>query len=103
VEVPVFVDGAGLHPASVGELPTQLAAVDRQHTAVYDLAVGGALEGDREKVHRAVKLDPLSGAACTLDQLHRMTEDLIEANEAYLPTLEWPDGRHRRQPVVADD
>jgi alpha-galactosidase len=92
VEVPVFVDGSGLHPASVGALPTQLAAFDRQHAAVYELAVEGALEGNRAKVHRAVKLDPLSGAACSLDDLHAMTEELIEANAAYLPALEWPDG-----------
>jgi alpha-galactosidase len=103
VEVPVFVDGSGLHPASVGELPTQLAALDRQHTAVYELAVEGALEGNREKVHQAVKLDPLSGAACSPDELHAMTEELIEANEAYLPTLEWPDEATPRRPVRADD
>ena len=103
VEVPVFVDGSGLHPASVGELPTQLAALDRQHTAVYELAVEGALEGNREKVHRAVKLDPLSGAACSLDELHEMTEELIEANAAYLPTLEWPDDSGQRAPLPADD
>jgi alpha-galactosidase len=103
VEVPVFVDGAGLHPASVGPLPTQLAAIDRRHTAVYELAVEGALEGNREKVHQAVKLDPLSGAACSLEELHRMTEELIEANAAYLPPLEWPDGRRRPDPVGATD
>lgn len=104
VEVPCLVDGAGVHPCSVGELPTQLAAFDRQHTAMYELAVEGALEGDRSKVHQAVKLDPLTGAACTLDEAHEMTERLIEANEAYLPTLTWPDAYEtERQPVVADD
>ncbi len=85
VEVPVFADGAGLHPASVGELPTQLAALDRQHSAVYELTVEGALEGSREKIHQAVKLDPLSAATCSLDELHRMTEELIEANAEYIP------------------
>jgi alpha-galactosidase len=103
VEVPVFVDGAGLHPASIGELPTQLAALDRQHTTVYELAVEGALDGNRAKVHQAVKLDPLSGAACSLDELHEMTEELIEANEAYLPTLEWPHGRGRERLTPTDD
>ncbi|KZN24790.1 alpha-glucosidase/alpha-galactosidase [Haladaptatus sp. R4] len=88
VEVPVFVDGTGLHPASVGALPTQLAALDRQHSAVYELTVEGALEGNREKIHQAVKLDPLSAAACSLDELHEMTEELIEANAEYIPTLE---------------
>jgi alpha-galactosidase len=91
VEVPVYVDGSGIHPAAVGRLPAELAALNRQHTTVYELAVGGALEGNREKVHQAVKLDPLSSAACSLDELHEMTEELLVANEPYLPTLEWPD------------
>jgi alpha-galactosidase len=34
-----------------------------------------------------VKLDPLTAAACTLDEIHEMTEELIAANEAYLPEL----------------
>ena len=103
VEVPVFADGSGLHPASVGELPTQLAALDRQHSAVYELAVEGALEGNREKIHQAVKLDPLSAAACSLDEIHRMTEELIEANAEYLPALEWPGEEPHWQPLPADD
>ena len=88
VEVPVYVDGSGLHPCSVGELPTELAWLDRQHAAMYELAVEGALENDREKIHRAVKIDPLAGAELTLNEIHDMVEDLIEANEAYLPRLE---------------
>ncbi|WP_416840212.1 alpha-galactosidase [Haloferax sp. DFSO52] len=90
VEVPVYVDSSGLHPASVGELPRQLAALDRQHSTIYGLTVEGALEGNREKIHQAVKLDPLSGAACSLDELSQLTEELIEANSEYIPTLEWP-------------
>jgi len=88
VEVPVIVDGTGIHPCSVGKLPTQLAALDRQHTAVYELAVEGALENDRTKIHQAVKLDPLTGAELTLDEIHEMTEELIEANADYIPELE---------------
>ena len=91
VEVPVFVDGSGIHPCSVGKLPTQLAALDRQHTAVYELAVEGALENSREKIHQAVKLDPLTGAALSLEEAHQMVEELITANEEYLPDLEWED------------
>ncbi len=87
VEVPCLVDGTGVRPCSVGELPTQVAAFDRRHTAVHELAVEGALENDREKIHQAVKLDPLSGAALTLDEIHAMTEELVEANAEYLPEL----------------
>jgi len=88
VEVPVLVDGTGVNPCSVGELPTEIAHFPRQHASVHRLVVEGALEHDREKIHRAVKLDPLTAAACTLDEIHEMTEELLEANEEYLPRLE---------------
>ncbi|WP_224337614.1 alpha-glucosidase/alpha-galactosidase [Haloprofundus halobius] len=88
VEVPCFVDGTGIHPCSVGDLPPELVGLVRTNVSVQQLAVQGALEGDREAVHRAVKLDPLTAAALTLDEIHEMTEELIAANEAYLPTLD---------------
>ncbi|ELZ27115.1 alpha-galactosidase [Halogeometricum pallidum JCM 14848] len=88
VEVPCLVDGTGVRPCSVGELPTELAAFDRRHAAVNGLVVAAALERDREKLHRAVKLDPLTAAACSLDEIHEMTEELLDANAAYLPAFE---------------
>ena len=106
VEVPTLVDGSGIHPCSVGELPTQLAALDRQHSAVYELAVEGALENDREKVHQAIKLDPLTSAELTLEEIHEMVEELIEANEEYLPELKWQDDTSTERTVTltkADD
>ncbi len=88
VEVPCLIDGTGVHPCSVGDLPPQLVALIRTNVNVQRLAVKGALEGDRTAVHRAVKLDPLTAAELSLEEIHEMTEALIEANEAYLPALE---------------
>ena len=88
VEVPVLVDGTGLHPCSVGELPPSIRTFPQQHAAVNRLVVEGALEHDREKIHRAVKQDPLTAAKLGLDEIHEMTEELLAANEAYLPRLE---------------
>jgi len=87
VEVPVLVDGTGLHPCSVGELPSSVTTFSQQHVAVQQLVVEGALENDREKIHRAVKQDPLTAAELTLDEIHEMTEELLAANDAYLPRL----------------
>jgi alpha-galactosidase len=87
VEVPVLVDSTGLRPCSVGELPIQIAAFCQQHTTVHRLAIEGALENDRTKVHQAIKHDPLTAAECTLDEIHAMTNELIEANADYLPEL----------------
>ncbi len=88
VEVPCLVDGTGVHPCSVGDLPQPLVGITRTNVNVQELAVRGALEGDREAVHQAVKLDPLTAASLTLEEIHEMTEELLVANEAYLPTLE---------------
>ncbi|MFC6825135.1 alpha-galactosidase [Halopelagius fulvigenes] len=87
VEVPVLVDGTGLHPCSVGDLPASVQTFPQQHVAVHRLVVEGALKNDREKIHRAVKQDPLTAAALSLDEIHEMTEELLTANEAYLPEL----------------
>ncbi len=87
VEVPCLVDGTGVRPCSVGDLPPQLAALNRTNVNVQRLAVKGALDGDRNAIHQAVKLDPLTAAELTLDEIHEMTEELIEANEAYIPDL----------------
>ncbi|QRV17398.1 alpha-glucosidase/alpha-galactosidase (plasmid) [Haloterrigena salifodinae] len=88
VEVPCLVDGTGVRPCSVGELPPQLASLCRTNVNVQERAVTGALEGDRDAIHQAVKLDPLTSAELPLDEIHDMTEELIEANAEYLPTLE---------------
>lgn len=88
VEVPCLVDGTGVHPCTVGRLPAQLAALCRSNVDVQELAVEAALHGDRQALHHAVKLDPLTAAACTLEEAHEMTEELLSANSAFLQTFE---------------
>jgi alpha-galactosidase len=87
VEVPCFVDGAGIHPCAVGSLPPQLAALNRSNVAVQERTVTAALENDRDALFQAVKLDPLTAAVLPLDEIHEMTEELLEANREYLPAL----------------
>ena len=85
VEVPCLVDATGVRPCSVGELPPQLAAIDRSNIEVQRLAVEAALEHDEDALRQAIKLDPLTGAACTLAEIDDMVDDLLAANAAYLP------------------
>ncbi|WP_122088686.1 alpha-glucosidase/alpha-galactosidase [Halalkalicoccus subterraneus] len=87
VEVPCLVDATGIRPCSIGRLPPQLAGLNRTNITVQQLTVKGALENDREAIQQAVKLDPLTAAELTLDEAHKMTEELIEANREYLPEL----------------
>jgi alpha-galactosidase len=85
VEVPCLVDSNGIQPTRVDDYPTQLAALNRTNINVQELIVEAALTGSRQAVHYAVQLDPLAAAVCTLPQLRAMTEELLEAQERWLP------------------
>ncbi|MEZ4706630.1 MAG: alpha-galactosidase [Caldilineaceae bacterium] len=84
VEVPILADGAGLHPCYVGALPPELAALNRTNLNVQEVVVEALKRQDRELVYRAVQLDPLTSAVCTLDDARRMVDELFAAHEAYL-------------------
>lgn len=85
VEVPVFVDSRGIHPTVVGALPPQCAALNMSNIQVQTLAVEAALSGDPELAMQAIAMDPLSGAVCTLDQIRRMTAEMLDAQREWLP------------------
>ncbi len=85
VEVPCLVDRNGVQGVMVGALPTQLAALNRTNINVQELAVEGALRGDKEAVHHAVMLDPLTAAVCTLPQIHVLVEELFTVQARWLP------------------
>ncbi|HET9223869.1 MAG TPA: alpha-glucosidase/alpha-galactosidase [Roseiflexaceae bacterium] len=85
VEVPCLVDGNGIQPTRVEDYPAQLAALNRTNVNVQELIVEAALTGRREAVHHAVMLDPLTGAVCTLPQIRAMVDELLVAQEQWLP------------------
>jgi alpha-galactosidase len=85
VEVPCLVDGNGVQPTRVGRLPAQLAALNRTNVNVQELIVEAARRGDREAVHHAVMLDPLTAAVCTLPQIHALVDEMLAAQARWLP------------------
>ena len=68
VEVPCLVDKEGLHPCHVGDLPPQLAALNRTNINVQELAVRGIVEKDKTKIFQSILLDPLTSAVLTIDE-----------------------------------
>ncbi len=84
VEVPILVDGCGLHPCYVGDLPPALAALNRSNLAVIELAVKGYLEKDRECIYRAVQLDPLTSSLLSLAEIRQMVDRMFAAHETYI-------------------
>jgi alpha-galactosidase len=85
VEVPCLVDGNGIQPIKVGEIPAQLAALNRTKINVQSLIVEASLTGDKEAIVHAVMLDPLTGAVCTLDQIRAMVVEMFDAQKQWLP------------------
>ena len=85
VEVPCLVDGNGIQPVVVGDIPTQLAALNRTNINVQELIIEAALSGDPESVYHAVMLDPLSAAVCTLPQIRKMVGELLTQQSQWLP------------------
>ena len=85
VEVEAIVDDAGIHPQPFGELPPQLAALDRHHLEVHDLAVTALLEHDRELAVQALMLDPLTSAVCAPADIREMFDEMVTAERGDLP------------------
>jgi alpha-galactosidase len=80
VEVPVLVDGTGLHPTQFGPLPTQLAALDAAHMPVHELMVQAA--------RHALMLDPLTAAVCSPAEIAQMFDEMWAAEQADLREFE---------------
>lgn len=85
VEVPCLVDGNGIQPTVVEHYPAQLAALNRTNINVQELIVEAALTGSTEAVHHAVMLDPLTAAVCTLPQIRAMVDEMLQAQQRWLP------------------
>ncbi|MDH5363299.1 MAG: alpha-glucosidase/alpha-galactosidase, partial [Aigarchaeota archaeon] len=87
VEVACLIDRSGIHPTYFGELPPQLAALNKSNMAVYDLTVGAIMNNSYEMAEQALMLDPLTAAVCSLEEMRNMFAELYEAEKDYIPTL----------------
>ncbi|MBQ8803926.1 MAG: alpha-glucosidase/alpha-galactosidase [Tyzzerella sp.] len=85
VEVPCLVDGMGIHPCYVGELPVQCAAMNMTNVNVQLLTIEAAHTKKREHVYQAAMLDPHTGSELDIDTIKRMVDELLEAHKEYLP------------------
>jgi len=79
VEVPCLVDRQGVQPCYVGNLPSQLAALNLSNIVVQELAVRAVLDRDRAAAFHACAMDPLTRSVCSLDQIRAMFDELWES------------------------
>lgn len=84
VEVPCLVDGTGIHPCFVGELPPQCAAINLTNINVQNLTIEAALTGKREHIYHAAMMDPHTAAELSLDDIVAMCDELMEVNKIWL-------------------
>jgi alpha-galactosidase len=85
VEVPCLVDRSGVSPTYIGNLPPQLAALNRTNINTQLLTIEAAMTGKREHIYHAAMLDPHTAAELSLDDIKAMCDDLIEAHGDWLP------------------
>ncbi len=81
VEVPCLVDATGIHGTYVGDLPTQLAAMNSSNIYPQLLAVEASVTNDKEKLYQAVMMDPHTGSELSIDDIVSMCDELIEAHK----------------------
>jgi alpha-galactosidase len=85
VEVPCLVDRGGVQPTYVGDLPPQLAALNRTNINTQLLTIEAALTGKKEHIYHAALLDPHTAAELSIDDIVAMCDDMIEAHGSWLP------------------
>lgn len=87
VEVKCVVDRSGVSACRFGKLPEHLATLNRSNMSFFELAVTAVLERDREMAMHALMVDPLTAAVCSLDEIKRMFDELMEADKDYIVEL----------------
>ncbi len=85
VEVPCLIDGNGVNPCFVGELPEQCAALNRTNINVQNMTIEAAKQRKKELVYMAAYLDPHTAAELSLDDIKNLCDDLFAAHKDWLP------------------
>ncbi|MDW8797296.1 alpha-galactosidase [Staphylococcus pseudoxylosus] len=85
VEVPCLVDASGVAPTYIGDLPEQLAALNRTNINTQLLTIEAALTNDKSKIYQAAMLDPHTAAELSINDIISLCDDLIEAHGDWLP------------------
>ncbi len=88
VEVPCLVDGSGITPCHMGELPLQLAAMNSSNIYAQLLAIEAAATGKKQYIYNAAMMDPLTGGELNIKDIYAMVDELLEAHKDWLPAYQ---------------
>lgn len=81
VEVPCMVDAMGIHPTYIGNLPTQLAAMNQTNINAQLLAIEAAVSKKKSDIYRALMLDPHTAAELSIDDIVAMCDEMVAAHQ----------------------
>ena len=87
VEVPCLIDSNGISPTRIGKLPQQLAALITSNINVQQLTVEAIVTGKKEHVYHAAMMDPHTAAELSIDEIWKLTDEMIEAHGNMMPKL----------------
>ena len=72
-------------PCYVGEIPEQLAGLNRTNISSQLMTIEAAISGKKEHIYQAALLDPHTSAELSIDDIVNLCDDLIEAHGDRLP------------------
>jgi len=84
VEVSCIADRGGIVPCYIGDIPEQLAALNRTNINTQLLTIEAAVTKKKEAVYQAAMLDPHTSAELSMDDIVALCDDLIKAHGEYL-------------------
>jgi len=85
IEIPGYVDKNGINMPVVGDLPMACAATCAVSVNVQHMGMEAAVHGDVTLLKQAMLHDPLVGAVCNPEEGWQMTDELLVAQEQWLP------------------
>jgi len=88
VEVPCYADIHGINVPVYGDMDDAQVEVVNRLVTVNKLATDASCTGNVKKLYQAMLLDPLTGAALDPRQIRQMTDELLVAEEEWLPQFD---------------
>ena len=92
VETPCLVDGNGVQPTVVDDIPVQLRALMQSQISVQELTVQAILQEDIGLIYNAAQMDPHTAAELDLRQIEHLVTDMLRAHHAAGMLGDFPGG-----------
>lgn len=84
VEVPVIVDGSGIHKVHIGEMPLAIKNLLNMQVGPQQLSVEAAVRGSKEIALQALLCDPVINS---YDAAVKLLDELWEINKPYIRSV----------------